>query len=206
MEKRIPLMELNFSVLEYFPGHRFRLYTGERLADMVESIKEYGILQPIIVWHKEGRYILLSGHNRVNAGKLAGFTKCNAVVRENLTYEDALLIVTETNLRQRSFKALSLSERAACLKQHYDAIKGQGRRTDLLIEMENLVNPHKIRKKETSSQNPKKLGAGASASEEYGLSKDRIARYLRIATLITPLLECLDAKRLGFEAAYNVLF
>lgn len=200
------LMEIDFSVLEPFPNHRFRLYTGQRLADMVQSIKEYGILQPITVWRKDGRYILLSGHNRVNAGKIAGLTKCNAIVRENISYEDAMLIVTETNLRQRSFENMSFSERAICLKQHYDAIKSQGRRTDLLKEMENLANPHGIMEKGTLSQNPKKLDAGASVSEEYGLSKDRIARYLRIATLITPLLECLDTKVLGFEAAYNVSF
>ena len=60
--------------------------------------KAYGILQPIIVWHREDKYILLSGHNRVNAGKLARLTKCAAVVKENLAYEDAVLIVTETNL------------------------------------------------------------------------------------------------------------
>ena len=109
------LMEMDFSVLEFFPEHRFRLYTGQRLADMMGSIKEYRILQPIIVWHKEGRYILLSGHNRVNAGKMAGLTRCSAIVRENLTYEDAMLIVTETNLRQRSFEDMSLSGRAGGL-------------------------------------------------------------------------------------------
>ena len=200
------LMEMDFSMLEYFPNHRFQLYTGQRLADMVESIKEHGILQPIIVWHKKDRYILLSGHNRVNAGKLAGLTKCSAIVRENLTYEDAILIATEANLRQRAFEDMSLSERAVCLKQHYDAIKNQGRRTDLLNEMENLANPHETGEKGTLSQTPKKLDAGASVGEEYGLSKDRIARYLRIATLIVPLLECLDAKKLGFESAYNISF
>lgn len=202
----IVLMEMEFSVLEFFPDHKFRLYTGQRLNDMVESIKEYGILQPIIVWHREDKYILLSGHNRVNAGKLAGLTKCAAIVKENLSYEDAVLIVTETNLRQRSFEDMSLSERAVCLKQHYEAIKSQGRRTDLLNEIENLVNPHEIKENSTSLGNPKKLDAGTSVSEEYGLSKDRIAKYLRIATLVTPLLECLDTKVLGFEAAYDISF
>lgn len=202
----IMLMEMEFSVLEFFPDHKFRLYTGQRLNDMVESIKEYGILQPIIVWHREDKYILLSGHNRVNAGKLAGLTKCAAIVKENLSYEDAVLIVTETNLRQRSFEDMSLSERAFCLKQHYEAIKSQGRRTDLLSEIESLVNPHEIKENSTSLGNPKKLDAGTSVSEEYGLSKDRIAKYLRIATLVTPLLECLDTKVLGFEAAYDISF
>ena len=202
----ITLMEMEFSALEFFPDHKFSLYTGQRLDDMVESIREYGILQPIIVWHRENKYILLSGHNRVNAGKLAGLTKCSAIIKENLTYEDAVLIVTESNLRQRSFEDMKPSERAICLKQHYDAIKSQGRRTDLLDEIYNLVNPHEIKENSTSLGNPKKLDAGISVSEEYGLSKDRIAKYLRIATLITPLLDCLDTKVLGFEAAYDISF
>ena len=121
------------------------------------------------------------------------------IVKE--TNEDAILIATETNLRQRSFDDLSPSEKAYCLKQHYDAIKSQGRRNDLIKEIEELVNPHETGKNGTSVENPKKSDAGAAVSEEYGLSKDRIARYLRIATLITPLLDCLDAKTLGFEAA-----
>ena len=154
----------------------------------------------------EGKNTILSGHNRQNAGSIAGLTKGPVIIRENLTYEDAILIATETNLRQRSFDDLSPSEKAYCLKQHYDAIKSQGRRNDLIKEIEELVNPHEIGGNGTSLENPKKSDAGAAVSEEYGLSKDRIARYLRIATLITPLLDCLDAKTLGFEAAYDISF
>lgn len=200
------LAEMDFDKMEPFPNHKFKLYTDQRLADMVESVKEYGILEPVILWKHEDRHTILSGHNRVNAAKLAGLTKGPVIIRENLTHEDAVLIVTETNLRQRSFDDLSPSEKALCLKQHYDAIKSQGRRNDLLREIEGLLNPQKIWGNGTSLENPKKLDAGAAVGEEYGLSKDRIARYLRIATLITPLLECLDTKILGFEAAYDISF
>lgn len=198
--------EMDFELMEPFPDHKFKLYTGQRLEDMVGSIREFGILEPLILWKHEDRHTILSGHNRVNAAKLAGLTKGPVVIRENLTHEDAVLIVTETNLRQRSFDDLSPSEKAFCLKQHYDAIKCQGKRSDLLREIEELVNPHEIGEKETSLENPKKLDAGAVVSEEYGLGKDRIARYLRIATLATPLLACLDTKTLGFEAAYDISF
>ena len=192
--------------MEPLPNHKFKLYTGQRLQDMVDSIREFGILEPLIVWVHEGKNTILSGHNRQNAGSIAGLTKGPVIIRENLTYEDAILIATETNLRQRSFDDLSPSEKAYCLKQHYDAIKSQGRRNDLIKEIEELVNPHEIGGNGTSLENPKKSDAGAAVSEEYGLSKDRIARYLRIATLITPLLDCLDAKTLGFEAAYDISF
>ena len=200
------ITEMDFAVMEPLPNHKFKLYTGQRLWDMVDSIREFGILEPLIVWVHDGKNTILSGHNRQNAGSIAGLTKGPVIIRENLTYEDAILIATETNLRQRSFDDLSPSEKAYCLKQHYDAIKSQGRRNDLIKEIEELVNPHEIGGNGTSLENPKKSDAGAAVSEEYGLSKDRIARYLRIATLITPLLDCLDAKTLGFEAAYDISF
>ena len=200
------ITEMDFAVMEPLPNHKFKLYTGQRLWDMVDSIREFGILEPLIVWVHDGKNTILSGHNRQNAGSIAGLTKGPVIIRENLTYEDAILIATETNLRQRSFDDLSPSEKAYCLKQHYDAIKSQGRRNDLIKEIEEFVNPHETGKNGTSLENPKKSDAGAAVSEEYGLSKDRIARYLRIATLITPLLDCLDAKTLGFEAAYDISF
>lgn len=200
------ITEMDFAVMEPLPNHKFKLYTGQRLQDMVDSIREFGIIEPLIVWVHEGKNTILSGHNRQNAGSIAGLTKGPVIIKENLTYEEAVLIATETNLRQRSFEDLSPSEKAYCLKQHYDAIKSQGRRTDLIKEIEELVNPHEIGENGTSLENPKKSDAGATVSEEYGLSKDRIARYLRIATLITPLLDCLDAKALGFEAAYDISF
>ena len=200
------ITEMDFAVMEPLPNHKFRLYTGQRLRDMVDSIREYGILEPMIVWAHDGKNTILSGHNRQNAGTIAGLTKGPVIIKENLSYEDAVLIATETNLRQRSFDDLSPSEKAYCLKQHYDAIKSQGRRNDLIKEIEELVNPHETGENGTSLENPKKSDAGAAVSGEYGLSKDRIARYLRIATLITPLLDCLDAKLLGFEAAYDISF
>ena len=200
------LMELEFDCMESFPDHKFRLYTGQRLKDMVDSIREYGILEPLVLWRHDGRYTILSGHNRVNAAKIAGLTKGPVVIRENLTDEEAVLIVTETNLRQRSFDDLSHSEKAYCLKQHYDAIKSQGRRSDLIKEIEELVNPHETGENGTLVENPKKSDAGSTVGEEYGLSRDRVSRYIRIATLIEPLLTCMDEKKLGFEAAYDLSF
>lgn len=200
------LVEMEFERMEPFPGHKFKLYTGQRLQDMVDSIREFGILEPLILWKHEEKFTILSGHNRENAAKLAGLTKGPAIIKENLSYEDAVLIVTETNLRQRSFADLSHSERAFCLKQHYDAIKSQGKRNDILDEVKNLVNPHEIKENQTSLENPTKLRSDEKIGDEYGLGRDKIVRYLRIATIISPLLDYLDAKKLGFEAAYDISF
>lgn len=198
--------EMDFDRMEPFPDHKFKLYTGQRLADMVESVREFGILEPVILWKHEGRHTILSGHNRVNAAKLAGLTKGPVVVRENLTYEDAVLIVTETNLRQRSFDDLSHSEKAFCLKQHYDAIKSQGRRNDLLKEIEGLLNPHEIKENRTLSENQTKLRTDGKIGEEYGLGRDRVAKYIRIAGMAAPLLQCLNEGKISFEAAYDFSF
>ena len=154
----------------------------------------------------EGKNTILSGHNRQNAGSIAGLTKGPVIIRENLTYEDAILIATETNLRQRSFDDLSPSEKAYCLKQHYDAIKSQGRRNDLIKEIEELVNPHEIGENGTCSEIQKKLNANEKVSEEYALGKDKIAKYLRIASLISPLMELLDNRKIAFEVAYDISF
>ena len=97
------ITEMDFAVMEPLPNHKFKLYTGQRLWDMVDSIREFGILEPLIVWVHDGKNTILSGHNRQNAGSIAGLTKGPVIIRENLTYEDAILIATETNLRQRSF-------------------------------------------------------------------------------------------------------
>ena len=86
------ITEMDFAVMEPLPNHKFKLYTGQRLWDMVDSIREFGILEPLIVWVHDGKNTILSGHNRQNAGSIAGLTKGPVIIRENLTYEDAILI------------------------------------------------------------------------------------------------------------------
>ncbi len=91
----------------------FHLYKGERLDDMVESIREHGVLNPVIVRKKGSGYEMLSGHNRQNAAKIAGLTEIPAIVKEGLSDEEAYVYVIETNVIQRSFTDLAPSEKAA---------------------------------------------------------------------------------------------
>jgi len=201
------IAEMEFERMTPFPGHKFKLYEGQQLDDMAESIRQFGILLPIILWYTDDdRYVILSGHNRVNAGKLAGLTKGPVIVKENLTQEDAVLIVTETNLRQRSFADLSHSERAYCLAQHYDAMKCQGKRNDLLKEIETLLNTHDSRDSETCSQVENKNKSLTKVGDEYGLSKDKVARYIRISNIIPTLLTQVDGGEIAFLAAYELSF
>lgn len=201
------ILEMDFARMEPFPNHKFKLYEGQQLADMVESIRQFGVLLPIILWRNEdGEYIILSGHNRHNAALLAGLTKGPVIIKENLTYDEAVLIVTETNLRQRSFGDMSHSERAYCLAQHYEALKSQGRRNDLLDEIEMLLNPHESRENPTSVQVEQKLESREKVGQEYGLSASKVGRYIKIATLIEPLLMRVDTGEIPFLAAYDLSF
>lgn len=201
------ILDMDFSLMESFPNHRFKLYEGQQLDDMVDSIRQFGILLPIILWYTEdGRYIILSGHNRKNAAQLAGLTKGPVIIKENLTYEDAVLIVTETNLRQRSFADMSYSERAYCLAQHYEAMKSQGKRNDLLAEIEMLLNPHDTKENSTSSEVQTKLRSDEKLGQNYGLSRDKVAKYIRISNLIEPLIFRVDSGEISFLAAYDLSF
>ena len=200
-------VEMEFSQMEPFPEHKFRLYEGQQLTDMVDSIRQFGILLPIILWHREdGRYFILSGHNRCNAARMAGLKKGPVIIKEKLTYEDAVLIVTETNLRQRSFSDLSHSERAYCLAQHYEAMKAQGKRNDLLTEIETFMNPQDSGQNPTNAQREHRLNSRDKIGKEYGLSHAKVARYIRIANSEESLIRKVDSGEIALLAAYQLSF
>ena len=140
-EKTSGVEKLDIENLVPFANHPFKLYEGERLNDMTRSIKEMGVLLPVIVRPNpkdKVNYEILSGHNRVNAAQRAGLTFVPVIIKEGLSDDEAKLIVTETNLVQRSFSDLSHSERAIALKQHMEVVRKQGKRSDLIDEIERL--------------------------------------------------------------------
>lgn len=143
-------IEVDISQLVPFSNHPFKLYEGERLDDMVDSIKEYGVITPLIVRKIEDKYQILSGHNRANAAKIAGLYKVPVVAKEDITDEEAMLIVTETNLIQRSFSELSHSEKARILTEIHSAIKEYSE----LNEIENIIKrPNSIKLTEKQMDN-----------------------------------------------------
>jgi ParB family chromosome partitioning protein len=139
---------------------------------MVLSIKELGVLQPVIVRplnEDEGLYEILSGHNRVNAAKLAGLTEIPVIIKKGLSDEEAKLIVTETNLIQRSFSDLSHSERAIALKTHMSAITKQGKRNDLISEITNILVAFESSDEETCGLIDHKTKSRDKTAEKYGI-------------------------------------
>ncbi|MDO4275859.1 MAG: ParB N-terminal domain-containing protein [Eubacteriales bacterium] len=94
---------LSIDSIKPFHEHPFHLYERDRLADMIESMRTHGILNPVIVRTTEDGYEMLSGHYRQNAARLAGFTEIPAIIKKDLPDTDAYVYVIETNLMQRSF-------------------------------------------------------------------------------------------------------
>lgn len=200
-------IELYISDLVPFRNHPFKLYQGERLDDMIESIKEHGIITPLIVRAiEDGKYEILSGHNRANAGRLAGVEKAPVVIKEDLSDEEAMLIVTETNLIQRSFSELTHSEKARILTERHNAIKNQGKRIDIINEIEMMSNIDGYEENSTLSPLETKLRSDEKVGQKYDLSRANVARYIRIDTLSDELKTRLDNDEIPFRAGVDLSF
>lgn len=197
---------LKLEQLVPFPNHPFKLYEGKRLDEMVESIKNYGVIVPIVVRKKGVKFEILSGHNRVNAAKLAGLTDVPSVIKEGLTEEEATLIVTETNLMQRSFTDLVHSERATVIATRHCAMKSQGVRTDLLNEIEKLSKAPNLNSEETSCPVGTKLDTKKEIGTDYNLSSRSVARYLRIDKLSDALKGLVDEGKVVMRAGVDLSY
>ena len=189
-----------------YPGHPFRLYEGERLDDMVASVRANGVLVPIIARRKGGALEILAGHNRVNAARVAGLDMVPALVLENISDGEAMMYVIETNLMQRSFADMAHTEKAAVIALHHSKMFSQGKRNDILEQIKLLENPHGCGGNETYSQIANKKKTIAKVGQEYGLSKDTVARYLRLQQLIPALKTRLDNDEIAFIPAVTLSF
>ena len=194
-----------------FHDHPFRLYEGDRLEDMIQSIREYGVLNPVIVRKATRGYEMLAGHNRTNAAKIAGLTEVPAIVKTDLSEEDAYVYVIETNLLQRSFAELLPSEKAAVLVARYEKISSQGKRNDIRQEIEALEETcghdvHKSRKRTCGHDVHKSQKSRDGIGEEYGMTGRNIARYMRLDRLIPEFKDAVDKGTLAMVAAVDLSY
>lgn len=197
------IQNIKLDLLENYHDHPFTLYTGKRLDDMVESVRENGILSPIIVLKKDdNKYEILSGHNRVNAARLVNLKTVPCIVKENLSKEQTYTYVIETNLMQRSFSDLLPTEKAVVLKMRYEKIASQGKRNDLQKEINNLEQGiiEKESKEEDKTNSRKVLG------KEYNLSGASIARYLRLNELSKSWKQEVDNEKIGLTMAVDISY
>ena len=186
-----------------FHNHPFRLYEGERLDDMVESIKEHGILIPVIVQKVAGKYEMLAGHNRWNAAKIAGVSEIPAIVKEGLSEEEAYVYVIETNLMQRSFTDLLPSEKAAVLAERYEKVMCQGKRNDILEEIARLNG---VDTSDTCGHDVHKSKNRDSIGEDYGMTGRNIARYMRLNQTTKQIKEMVDAGTMAMVTAVELSY
>lgn len=177
----IPLEEI-----DDFPDHPFQVREDEDMFQLVESIKERGVITPATVRQKEdGRYELISGHRRKRACELAGFEtlRCEVV---DLDRDEATILMVESNF-QRS--QILPSEKAHAYKMRLDAMKRQGQRTDL-----------------TSSPLGTKLRTADELAQECGDSRNQIHRYIRLTNLVPELLEFVDEGRIKMRPAVELSY
>jgi len=136
---------------------------------------------------------ILSGHNRVEAAKLAEHTEVPTLILENISDKDAWVYVIETNLTQRSFSDMSHSERAAVIALHHSKMFSQGKRNDIIKQLEMLEKSHDTTENETSRQVGEKSHSDKRVAEMYSLSSRTVLRYLRLQYLASALMLLVDS-------------
>lgn len=197
------LRMLSIKKIRPFHNHPFHLYEGERLEDMVASVREYGILNPVIVQEIDGGYEMLSGHNRMNAAKLVGLKEISAIVKTDLSEEEAYVYVIETNLMQRSFSDLLISEKAAVLKARYEKESCQGRRNDIIEEIARMEGKELPA---TCGHGDQRLNTRDMIGKEYELSGSSVGRLLKLNDLIKPFKDMVDRGALYTKVALQLAF
>lgn len=177
--------EVEISRIHSFKDHPFKVIDDEKMDDLVDSIQRNGVLTPVIL-RQDGLndYEMISGHRRLHAAKLAGFSSIPAFIRD-MTDDEAVIFMVDSNIQREE---LLPSEKAFAFKMKMDAMKRQGKRRDL-----------------TSGQNGPKLTAEA-IGKESGDSVRQVKRYIRLTELIPDLLDMVDRKRLNFTIAVDISY
>lgn len=178
-------MEIPLHELHPFSHHPFKVLDNEAMLETADSIREYGVLVPAIARPLEtGGYELISGHRRHRASELAELETMPVIVR-NLDDDAATIIMVDSNLQRENILP---SERAFAFKMKLEAIKTQGKRTDL-----------------TSTQVAQKLSA-EKVGADAGVSKDQVRRFIRLTELVPELLNMVDEKKVAFNPAVEISY
>ena len=183
------VVTLNPADISDFPSHPFKVKQDEAMAEMVDSVKQYGVLVPALVRPKaDGGYEMVAGHRRKCAATLAGITEIPCIVR-NLTDDEATIIMVDSNLQRETILP---SEKAFAYKMKLEAMKRQGQRSDL-----------------TSTPLEPKL-KGSRSNEELAASspdsRSQIQRYIRLTELIPQVLDMVDSGKIAFRPAVELSY
>ena len=182
-------MEIEINRIHAFKDHPFKVLDDEKMADLVESVKTYGVLTPVLLRSDgENGYEMISGHRRMHAAVIAGLVTIPAIVKE-LSDDDAVIAMVDANIQREE---LLPSEKAFAYRMKLDAMKHQGYRTDI-----------------TSGQNGQKSKGVVSRdilAEQVGESTRNVQRYIRLTELIPELLDMVDVKKLNFTIAVDISY
>lgn len=183
------VVTLNPADISDFPNHPFKVKQDEAMAEMVDSVRQYGVLVPALVRPKaDGGYEMVAGHRRKCAAMLAGITEMPCIIR-NLTDDEATIIMVDSNLQRETILP---SEKAFAYKMKSEAMKRQGQRSDL-----------------TSAPLEPKL-KGSRSNEELAASspdsRSQIQRYIRLTELIPPVLDMVDSSKIAFRPAVELSY
>lgn len=183
------VVTLNPAEISDFPNHPFQVRQDDDMAEMVESIKKYGLLVPALVRPKEdGGYEMVAGHRRKFAAALAGIAEIPCIVR-NLTDDEATIVMVDSNLQMEKILP---SEKAFAYKMKLEAMKRQGERTDLTC----APMEHKSGKQKSRD----------ILANQSGDSREQVRRFIRLTELIPPVLQMVDDGKIAFRPAVELSY
>ena len=184
--KRETVMDIPLAEISDFPNHPFKVTVDEKMLEMADSVKRYGVLVPAIVRPKQnGGYEMIAGHRRKKASELAERPTLNCIVRD-LTDDEAIIIMVDSNLQR---EVILPSEKAYAYKMKLDAMKRQGHRTDL-----------------TSRPVGEKLTSVEQISNDTHDSARQIHRFIRLTELIPELLDMVDENKIALRPAVELSY
>ena len=183
------VVTLNPAEISDFPNHPFKVKQDEAMAEMVDSIRKYGVLVPALVRPKEdGGYEMVAGHRRKFAAALAELTEIPCIVR-NLTDDEATIIMVDSNLQRETILP---SEKAFAYKMKLDAMKRQGQRTDLTSDPLGQKLKGKVSVEVLATNSPD--------------GKTQIQRFIRLTELIPSVLQMVDDGKIAFRPAVELSY
>ena len=185
-EQREQVRQIPIGELFPFKNHPFKVLDDDSMSDTVESVKQYGVLSPLIARPRpKGGYEIISGHRRQHAAELAGLETLPVIVRQ-MDDDAAIILMVDSNLQREHILP---SERAFAYKMKLDAIKNQGTRSDL-----------------TSTQVVSKLRSNEKLGAENNQSRETVRRFIRLINLIPELLDMVDNKTVSFNPAVELSY
>lgn len=185
-EQREQVRQIPIGELFSFKNHPFKVLDDDSMSDTVESVKQYGVLSPLIARPRpKGGYEIISGHRRQHAAELAGLETLPVIVRQ-MDDDAAIILMVDSNLQREHILP---SERAFAYKMKLDAMKNQGTRSDL-----------------TSTQVVSKLRSNEKLGAENNQSRETVRRFIRLTNLIPELLDMVDNKTVSFNPAVELSY